>query len=145
MHAVHDTVCPDGTQGMAATTPTAAVPLLDFLSQRQAQARDNGAAYLAPVPDENAMVFWLSAACKAARELTDRRQVHIAAEANVDQSTIARFEDVRAWPKRPDHIVNAYASDLELDPYDLWEEALRMWREYREGRGDAPPDISPPR
>lgn len=91
------------------------------------------------------MLFWLSRACEAARKAASRRQVHVAASANVDQSTIARFEKGTAWPRQTDRVVAAYADDLEVDAVDLWQEALRLWAEDREGGLGEPPSITPPR
>lgn len=130
---------------MAATTHQTVVPLLDFLSERQAQAQAHGAAYLAPVADENSMVFWLSRACKAARTAAGRKQVHVAAGADTDQSTIARFERSGTWPRDPDQIVSAYADDLDIESIDLWRTALELWAESRNGGADEPPALTPPR
>lgn len=130
---------------MAATTSSAVVPLLDVLRERQAQAHAHGAAYLASVADQDSMVYWLSRACKAARLAAGRKQVHVAASADTDQSTIARFERSGTWPRDPDLIVSAYAEDLEIGAIDLWQEALRLWIGNRTGGLDEPPDITPPR
>lgn len=59
----------------------------------------------------------------------DRKQVHIGAEADRDQSSIYRFEQGEAWPRDTDLIVAAYAQDLGIDPTELWEAALKMWRQ----------------
>lgn len=91
------------------------------------------------------MKFWLARACEAARKAAGRRQVHVAASADVDQSTIARFERGAAWPKDTDQVVAAYADDLDIQPIDLWSEALRMWQEHRDGDEPSPADLSPVR
>ena len=44
---------------------------------------------------------WLGRACRQAREDRDVVQVRIAAAIEVNQATIARFEDGSAWPRRP--------------------------------------------
>lgn len=129
---------------MLSQTPTAAVSLLDVLSQRQAQAQRMGATYLAPVADQDSMLFWLSRACTAARKTANRKQVHVAASADVDQSTIARFERAVAWPRHTDRVVAAYADDLDIDAIDLWREALRLWQDDQAGR-DEPPALIPQR
>ncbi len=74
------------------------------------------------------MIEFLAQAAKAAREAAGRKQVHIAAELSSDQSTIYRFEQGR-WPRDPDQLIAAYAEDLDLDPRDIWAEALKLWRE----------------
>ena len=130
-------------QGTARTASDAPVSLLDVLSQRQAQARRHGATYLAPVADQDSMLFWLARACKAAREAAGRKQVHVAASANSDQSTIARFEKATAWPRATDQIVAAYADDLDIDPLDLWQEAMRLWADDRAGGLSEPPELAP--
>src|SRR4051794_28329213 len=122
---------------MPRTAPRTERSLLDVLSERQAQARNARRAYLAPVADEDSMLFWLAQAAKSARESADRKQVHVAAGADVDQSTIWRFEQAGAWPRDADRVVAAYADDLEVDNIALWEEALRLWREHRSTLRDA--------
>jgi hypothetical protein len=116
---------------MPRTAPRTEHSLLDVLNQRQAQARNARRTYLAPVADEDSMLFWLAQAAKSARESADRKQVHVAAGADVDQSTIWRFEQAGAWPRNTDRVVAAYADDLDVDNIDLWEEAMRLWREHR--------------
>ena len=44
---------------------------------------------------------WLGRACREAREDKSVVQVKIAAAIEVNQATIARFEDGIAWPRRP--------------------------------------------
>ncbi len=75
------------------------------------------------------MAFWLARAAKSAREAAGRKQVHVAASANKDQSTIYRFEQGTAWPQDTDLLIAAYADDLEIDPQDIWQMALDMWKE----------------
>jgi hypothetical protein len=112
--------------------------LLEILRERDTQASGSGRPYLAPVADEDTMLFWLSKAASAARDEARRKQVHVAAGADVDQSTIWRFERAGAWPRNPDRVVAAYAEDLDITAFDLWEEALRLWREHREGVSESP-------
>jgi hypothetical protein len=89
------------------------------------------------VANEDSMLFWIAAACKLAREHGDRIQSQVAASAVVDQSTINRFENHIAWPKNggADRLVKAYADDLEVDPFELWREAMRLWEQHRAGAG----------
>jgi hypothetical protein len=120
---------------MPTATASASVSLLDFLSERQAQAEDARGCHLAAVLDTNSMAYWLSLACRQAREAAGRLQVHVAAshDRGVNQSTIARFEDAVAWPKNPDQIVAAYADDLDISPMDIWDLALSLWKRHQAG------------
>lgn len=127
---------------MAALTSQTSVSLLDVLSQRQTQAQEHGTPYLAAVPDADSMLYWLARACKAAREAAARKQVHVAASANVDQSTITRFEKGLAWSRDTDKIVAAYADDLDVPPIWLWQEALRRWQEDQAGTPLSTPEVT---
>ena len=57
-------------------------------------------------------------------------QVKIAAEIEVNQATIARFEDGIAWPRQPEEVLMAYASVLEMDVRLLWVHAFVLWLEH---------------
>ena len=72
---------------------------------------------------------WLGRACRQAREERNVKQVKIAAAIEVNQATIARFEDGSAWPRKPEEVLMAYASELDLDMRLLWVQALVMWFE----------------
>lgn len=74
---------------------------------------------------------YLGAAARDARERAGRLQVHVAAELDVRESTIRNFETGKHWPTNPDRTVGGYASDLGVDPLEIWEEALRRWRADR--------------
>ena len=78
---------------------------------------------------EQRMLYWLGLVAREAREARGRKQVHIAASLSVNQETIGRFERGEAWPRNPDLTVVAYADDLDVDPRDLWGEAVRRWRD----------------
>ena len=56
-------------------------------------------------------------------------QVQIAAALRVNQATIARFEDGTAWPRRPEEVLMAYASELGMDVRLLWLHAFVLWLE----------------
>ena len=45
------------------------------------------------------------------------------------QATIARFEDGSAWPRKPEEVLMAYASELDIDMRLLWVQALVLWFE----------------
>jgi len=82
------------------------------------------------------MLFWLAQAAKSARKTAGRRQIHVAASGvGKDQSTVNRFEKAGAWPRNPDQMVQQYADDLDIDPLDIWAEALRLWRAHRDDEG----------
>lgn len=74
---------------------------------------------------------WIAAAARDARIDARRKQVHIAAERGMTEESIRKFEQAKRWPRDPDAMVNAYASDLDLDPLDLWAEAVERWRGSR--------------
>ena len=48
---------------------------------------------------------------------------------NVNQATIARFEDGIAWPRRPEEVLMAYASELGMDMRVLWLYGFVLWLE----------------
>ena len=73
---------------------------------------------------------WLGRACRQAREERGVVQVQIAAALRVNQATIARFEDGTAWPRRPEEVLMAYASELEIDVRLLWLHAFVLWLEH---------------
>ena len=110
--------------------------LLGALRQRHAQAQEECAPYLAVVLEQDSMLLWLARAAVQAREAAGRKQVHIAASADRDQSSIYRFEQAAkgksGWPRDADRIVAAYADDLDIDPIALWAQALQMWQKDRE-------------
>ena len=70
---------------------------------------------------------WLGRACRQAREERKVVQVKIAAAIEVNQATIARFEDGTAWPRRPEEVLMAYASELDIDVRLLWLHAFVLW------------------
>jgi DNA-binding XRE family transcriptional regulator len=72
---------------------------------------------------------WLGLACRQAREERGVVQVKIAAEIEVNQATIARFEDGIAWPRQPEEVLMAYASVLNTDMRLLWLRAFVLWLE----------------
>jgi predicted transcriptional regulator len=73
---------------------------------------------------------WLGRACRQAREDRGVVQVRIAAAIEVNQATIARFEDGSAWPRKPEQVLMAYASELEMDVRLLWLHAFVLWLEH---------------
>ena len=72
---------------------------------------------------------WLGRACRQARQDKDVVQVQIAAALRVNQATIARFEDGTAWPRHPEEVLLAYATELGMDVRLLWLHAFVLWLE----------------
>jgi transcriptional regulator with XRE-family HTH domain len=73
---------------------------------------------------------WIARACRQAREERRVHQVQIAAAVKVNQATIARFEDGTAWPRHPEEVLMAYASELDMDVRLLWLHAFVLWLEH---------------
>jgi DNA-binding XRE family transcriptional regulator len=73
---------------------------------------------------------WLGRACRTAREEANVKQVKIAAAIEVNQATIARFEEGMAWPRQPEEVLMAYASELFMDVRLLWLHAFVLWLEH---------------
>jgi transcriptional regulator with XRE-family HTH domain len=73
---------------------------------------------------------WLGRACRQAREDRNVVQVKIAAAIEVNQATIARFEEGTAWPRHPEEVLMAYASELDMDVRLLWLHAFVLWLEH---------------
>ena len=78
---------------------------------------------------ERPFLPWLGRACRLAREERGVVQVRIAAAIEVNKATIARFEDGSAWPRRPEEVLMAYATELDMDMRLLWVQALVLWFE----------------
>src|SRR5262245_52601654 len=72
---------------------------------------------------------WLGRACRQAREEHNVKQVRIAAAIDVNQATIARFEEGVAWPRNPEEVLMAYANELFMDVRLLWVHAFVLWIE----------------
>lgn len=75
------------------------------------------------------MLYWLAIAAKELRERAGRKQVHIAASMSKDQSTVYRFEQGGSVPRDLDVFIAAYADDLEINPSQIWERALELWKQ----------------
>ena len=56
-------------------------------------------------------------------------QAQIAAAMRVNETTIARFEDGTAWPRRPGDVLLAYANELGMDVRVLWLHGFVLWIE----------------
>lgn len=101
---------------------------------------DSGVSFTA-MPDPSFRPY-LGAAAKNLRESQGLRARHIAAEIDVDPSTIYRFEaEHETWPSNPDRLIAAYARRLGISPAMIWGEALRLWQE---AAGPTPPPTNVP-
>jgi DNA-binding XRE family transcriptional regulator len=90
----------------------------------------------APMPSHGPrMLAYIGSVAREARKQHGRKQIHVAYTLDVSESTIRNFELGRHWPRNPDATVQAYADELDLDPYDLWAEALRRWQQAEEQEG----------
>src|ERR1700694_4168260 len=92
------------------------------------QAAQDGKVY---GPRMEAMMHFLRQAARELREERDRKQVHIAAGGDVDQSTVNRFERGESQPRDLDALVEAYADDFDMQAMDIWAHALELWRASR--------------
>jgi transcriptional regulator of aromatic amino acid metabolism len=103
--------------------------LLDALREHEAQAAVLRAAYGAAMSvDSDGMLYWVAEAAKELRLGAGRKLVHPAASGNMDQSTLYRFERHQGQPESIDATVAAYADDLDIEPIEIWERALELWR-----------------
>lgn len=109
------------------TARAAAPNLLEKLRSREAQARGLTLAYAPATLARNTMLYWLARAAKQARDAAGRKQVHIAASIDRDQSVVYRFEQGTAWPRNPDLLVSGYADDLDVPPIEIWKQAITLW------------------
>lgn len=88
---------------------------------------------MADADDELALLEELAKLAREGRQQSGKKQSHFAAAADVDQSTITRFEQGKAWPRHPERVVAAYAEVLGRDRWELWETALERARKSRNG------------
>lgn len=79
-------------------------------------------------PEEQGMMHWIRAAARAIREERGRKPVHIAAERNVNESTITRFEAGKTTNIDVDSLVAAYSRDTEVPAIEFWRRAVEMWQ-----------------
>jgi hypothetical protein len=77
---------------------------------------------------EEPMIKFLAEAAKELRETADpkRKIIHVAVIADMDPTTIWRFEKGQ-WPRDADQVIAAYATELGLEPIDIWAKALELW------------------
>lgn len=79
------------------------------------------------------MLLYLSEAAKAARERAERRVEGVADLADVSVGAVYRFERGESWPHKVDQVVSAYADIAGVEPLEIWQRALNLWRKYGEG------------
>jgi len=73
------------------------------------------------------MLKRLGIAAKEARQTAGISTARIAAEADVADFTIRRFEGGHSWPKGgPDYIVGVYAEQAGVRPVDIWRRAVDL-------------------
>jgi transcriptional regulator with XRE-family HTH domain len=70
----------------------------------------------------------LGRACLRARETAGLRQIDIAIAAHTTDGVVSRFEAGQRLPRDLDRLVAAYASECDVEPYDLWIAALNAWQ-----------------
>lgn len=75
------------------------------------------------------MVAHLGHALRELRKAHKVRLIEIAYPLRKSEASMSRFEGGRVQPVDLDAVVNAYATELGLEPLEIWAEALRLWRE----------------
>lgn len=79
-----------------------------------------------PKPPQS-MLAALAWACRKERRAHRVPRWKIAKKAKVDEATVVRFEQSRAWPRDVEHLVDVYAECTDVGPKDLWEAAFHAW------------------
>ncbi|MGZ6587125.1 MAG: helix-turn-helix transcriptional regulator [Solirubrobacteraceae bacterium] len=82
------------------------------------------------MPDDP-LLSCLSGVAREARMEAGLSQARVAADLDLNQETVARFERGQAWP-RTGRFVYSYAKVVGADPLDIWEEAIKRWRASRD-------------
>jgi DNA-binding XRE family transcriptional regulator len=75
------------------------------------------------------MLQGLSMICAAARMGSNVSVASVAATAHVSEATIRAFEHGRAWPRRVESVVNAYAALTGTNTQEIWKDAAGLMRE----------------
>ena len=73
------------------------------------------------------MLPQLAKAARCARKDAGATTAEVAHEANVDPTTVTRFELASAWPRDPDAMIAAYARAADRTPKEIWRDALNDW------------------
>jgi DNA-binding XRE family transcriptional regulator len=74
------------------------------------------------------MITGLGAHCAAARIGSGTSVESIAAALGVSEGTIHNFENGKAWPRRVEEVVDAYAIASKDDASELWSDAAASMR-----------------
>lgn len=73
------------------------------------------------------MLMFLGTSAREVRQAAAISTARIAAEADVADFTIRRFEAGQSWPKGgPDHIIAVYAQQCGVRPVDIWRRAVDL-------------------
>ena len=136
--------------GAQSTQISAQIPCK--LAARPARSATAERDYLA-VMASSAMREYIARVAREARESAGRKPYNIASAPpgmkGADPSTVWRFENEEGWPRDTDHMIALYAADLDLEPIDLWQRALDLWRSEEDGttavatNPPAPPGVGP--
>lgn len=102
----------------------------------------SGAGYGWPLVAPGAMIEFLARVAREARRERRIKVARVAVAADLDPSTIYRFERGQ-WPGNADQVVAAYAEELEVAPETLWMRALELWCEA-EAAGELSDDPEDP-
>lgn len=92
---------------------------------------------------QSEMVRYLGVALRDLRKARKIKLIEIAYPLRKSEAAMSRFEGGRVrQPEAIDVVVDAYARELELEPFEIWAEALKRWREATtetagEARADA--------
>ena len=74
------------------------------------------------------MMVWIRAAAKAIRTEHGRSPARIAAERDVGESTVRRFETGKTTEIDLDSMIAAYSRSTEVPPIEFWRRAVEMWQ-----------------
>lgn len=74
------------------------------------------------------MLHHFVTACRDARIATGAGQTTIAALLGLNQSSVARFEAAKGWPRNPDDYAAAYAAAGRITVESIWEAAVKLQR-----------------
>lgn len=79
-------------------------------------------------PETQGMMFWIRVAAKEIRQEHGHSPARIAAERDVRESTVTRFEAGTTMQVDEDRMIAAYARVCGMEPIEFYERALALWR-----------------
>lgn len=89
---------------------------------------------------EGVVVPHLGRACKNARLAANDgrgiKLIHVAAALDRAEATLSNFENGKVQPDNVDRVVLAYAAELEINPLELWADALKLASEEQQPSDD---------